>query len=367
MSGELVLVTGGTGFVGAHCIVQLLEAGYRVRTTVRSLSRADDVRELVRVGLAATSGADAGAGDAAPAAPPIRVDASADDIEVVAADLMSDDGWPEAVADARFVLHVASPFPVRQPKDENELIAPARDGVLRVLAAARDAGVRRVVQTSSFAAVGYGHAADHARSYTEEDWTDPDGPHVSAYVKSKTLAELAAWKFIDREGGDLELAVVNPVAIFGPALGRDFSSSIEILLGLLNGGVPAVPPGTQTGVDVRDVADLHLRAMTHPDAAGERFLAVAGDPITFHELAMLLRDRLGPNAKHVPTRVLPAWLVRAGALVNPELRAVAPQIGRSQGASHEKAVRVLGWKPRSTEDAIVASAESLVRLGLVKS
>jgi nucleoside-diphosphate-sugar epimerase len=264
------------------------------------------------------------------------------------------------------VLHVASPFPVRQPKDENELIVPARDGVLRVLRAARDAGVRRVVQTSSFAAIGYGHADDPKRPFTEEDWTDPTGPHVTAYAKSKTLAERAAWDFIEREGGDLGLADVNPVAIFGPALGRDFSSSIEILLGLLNGGVPAVPPGTTTGVDVRDVADLHLRAMTHRDAAGERFLAVAGDPISFHELAMLLRERLGTDAKHVPTRVLPAWLVRVGALFNTELRAITPQLRRSRGASHEKAERLLGWHPRTTEEAIVASAESLIRLGLVK-
>lgn len=351
MSGELVVVTGGTGFVGAHCIVQLLEAGHRVRTTVRSRSRAGEVRDLVRAGLAA-------AGVASPA----RVD----DVEVVPADLMHDEGWPEAVAGADFVLHVASPFPVRQPKDENELIVPARDGALRVLRAARAAGVRRVVQTSSFAAIGYGHPVDPGRPFTEEDWTNPDGPHVTPYVKSKTIAERAAWDFVEHADGDLELAVVNPVAIFGPALGRDFSSSIEILLGLLNGRVPAVPPGTTTGVDVRDVADLHVRAMTHPDAAGERFLAVAGDPITFHDLAVMLRDRLGADAKHVPTRVLPRWLVRAGALVNAELRAVAPQLRRSQGASHEKAERMLGWNPRSTDDAIVASAESLVRLGLVR-
>ncbi|HZW40737.1 MAG TPA: aldehyde reductase [Agromyces sp.] len=364
MSGELVVVTGGTGFVGAHCIVQLLDAGYRVRTTVRSLSRAGDVRELVRAGLTESSGD--GDDDGAATGTAVRAAASADDVEVVATDLLRDDGWPEAVAGASFVLHVASPFPVRQPKDENELIVPARDGVLRVLRASRAAGVRRLVQTSSFAAMGYGHEAEPDRPYTEEDWTDPDGPNVTPYAKSKTLAERAAWNFIDGEGGDLELAVVNPVAIFGPALGPDFSSSIEILLGLLNGRVPAVPPGTRTGVDVRDVADLHLRAMTHPDAAGERFLAVAGDPISFHDLAVLLRERLGDDAKHVPTRVLPGWLVRVGALVNAELRAVAPQLRRSQGASHAKAERMLGWTPRSTEDAIVASAESLVRLGLVK-
>lgn len=344
MSGELVVVTGGTGFVGAHCIVQLLEAGYRVRATVRSLSRAGEVRELARAG---------GAGAAA----------AADDIEVVAADLMHDDGWPEAVDGARYVLHVASPFPVRQPKDENELIAPARDGALRVLRAARDAGVQRVVQTSSFAAIGYGHAAEPGRPYTEADWTDPDGPDVTPYVKSKTIAELAAWGFVDREGGDLELAVVNPVPVFGPALGTNLSTSVELLLNFLNGRAPAVPPGTTTGVDVRDVAELHLRAMAHPDAAGERFLAVADDPITFRELALLLRDQLGTDAKHVPTRVLPRWLVRVGAMFNTELRAVLPQLRRSQSASHEKATRVLDWQPRSTEDAIVASAESLIRLG----
>ena len=220
------------------------------------------------------------------------------------------------------MLHVASPFPMRQPKDENELIEPARDGVLRVLRAARAAGVRRVVLTSSFAAIGY--RADPGRPFTEQDWTDLTLPHLTPYIKSKTIAEHAAWDFVDLEGDGLELAVVNPVPVFGPALGPSLSTSIEVLLGLLNGSAPAVPPGTTTGVDARDVADLHVRAMTHPDAAGERFIAVAGDPITFHDLAMLLRERLGADARRVPTRVLPRWLVRVGALVSPELRAIAP-------------------------------------------
>jgi len=342
MSGEIVLVTGGTGFIGAHCIVELLHAGYRVRTSIRSLERADDVRDMVRLG-----------------------EADPDGIEFVAADLAHDDGWPEALAGATSVLHVASPFPVRQPKDENELITPARDGVLRVLRAARAAGVRRVVQTSSFAAIGY--RSDPGRPFTEEDWTDLSLPYLTPYIKSKTIAERAAWDFVEGEGDGLELAVVNPVPVFGPVLGRDFSTSVELLRRLLNGRAPAVPPGTTTGVDVRDVADLHVRAMTHPDAAGERFIAVAGDPITFHGLAMLLRDRLGADAKRVPTRVLPRWLVQAGALVSPDLRAVVPQMRRVQGASHEKAERMLGWQPRPTEDAIVASAESLVRLGLVNA
>ena len=172
--------------------------------------------------------------------------------------------------------------------------------------------------------------------------------------------------FIAQDGGDLELTVVNPVPIFGPALGRELSTSVELLLRLLNGQVPAVPKGSTTGVDVRDVADLHLRAMTHPDAAGERFLAITGDPISLPDLAKLLRERLGADAKHVTTRVLPDWLVRVGALVSTELRAVVPRLHRSQGASSEKAQRVLGWRPRPLDEAIVASARSLVRLGLVE-
>ena len=339
---ELVTVTGGTGFVGAHCIVQLLAAGFRVRTTVRSLARADEVRDMVRSGGSDPAG-----------------------LEFIAADLTQDSGWPEAVAGAAYVLHVASPLPMRQPKDADELVGPARDGALRVLAAARDAGVRRVVLTSSMAAIGY--TRDPGRPFTEEDWTDLAFPNLTPYARSKTIAERAAWDFIANEGGGLELATVNPVPIFGPPLGPDLSTSVDLLLRLLNGRVPAVPPGTTTGVDVRDVADLHLRAMTHPDAAGQRFLAIAGDPITFHDLAMLLRDRLGASAKRVPTRVLPRWFVRVGALVSPELRAVAPQLDRHQGASHSKAERMLDWHPRSTEESIVASGEALVRLGLVKA
>jgi dihydroflavonol-4-reductase len=341
MSGELVLVTGGTGFVGAHCIVALLREGYRVRTTVRALDRAGQARDLVRAGGEDPTG-----------------------IEFVVADLMQDGGWLDAVDGTRYVLHVASPLPVRQPKDANELIEPAREGVLRVLRAARDTGVRRVVQTSSFAAIGYG--TDPGRPFTEADWTDLTAPHLTPYIQSKTLAERAAWEFIEREGAGLEFATVNPVVIFGPALGADFSTSIHVLLRLLNGKVPAVPPGTTTGVDVRDVADLHVLAMRHPDAAGERFLAVAGDPISFHDMAVLLRRHLGADARHVPTRTLPRWLVRAGAFVSPELRAIAPQLRRARGASHEKATRMLGWNPRTPQEAILASARSLLELGLVK-
>ncbi|MEV1129218.1 aldehyde reductase [Agromyces sp. NPDC049794] len=340
MPDELVLVTGGTGFIAAHCIVRLLGDGYRVRTTLRSLARADEVRALVRAG-----GAD-----------PTR-------LEYAQADLLHDDGWHAAVAGAAGVLHVASPYPVRQPKDENELIVPARDGALRVLRAARDTGVRRVVLTSSFAAVGYSSRPD--RPFTEADWTDPDAQGLSPYAKSKTIAELAAWDFIDREGGDLELSAVNPVGVFGPVLGDDLSSSIALLLVLLQGKVPAVPNGETSGVDVRDVADLHVRAMTHPDAAGERFLAVSGPPISFLDIARLLREELGDVAGRVPRFTIPDWVVRLGAGFNSDLRAIVPELGRSRHASGEKAQRMLDWQPRPRDEAIISSAESLIRLGLV--
>jgi nucleoside-diphosphate-sugar epimerase len=341
MSGELVLVTGGSGFIGAHCILQLLDAGYRVRTTVRSLDREPQVRAMLKVG-----GVDAGGA-----------------LSFAAADLMSDAGWIEAASGCDFVLHVASPFPLKVPKQEDELIVPAREGALRVLRAARDAGVKRVVLTSSFAAIGYGQKISD-RPFTEEDWTDVNEPGLGAYVKSKTLAERAAWDFVARE--PLELSVVNPVGVFGPVLGPDFSTSIEIVKRLMDGAVPGCPRLSFGVVDVRDVADLHLRAMTGPAAKGERFLAVAGDFMTMQEIAVVLRARMGDAARRVPTRVLPDWVLRLASLVDSSLGQIVPELGKFKNATNEKARRVLGWAPRSREDAIVATAESLVRLGLLR-
>lgn len=343
MSGELVLVTGGSGFIGAHCIIQLLQAGFRVRTTVRSLARETLVRAMLKEG-----GAD-----------------PKDELACVAADLNLDDGWRQAVAGCAFVLHVASPFPADAPANDDELIMPARDGTLRVLRAARDARVARVVLTSSFAAIGYGTAV-RERPFTEEDWTELDGAS-SAYVKSKTLAERAAWEFMAREGGDLQLCVVNPVAVFGPVLGADNSTSVQLVQRLLDGGMPGVPRLTFGVVDVRDVADLHLRAMTSAAARGERFIAVAGPFMTIREIAEVLRARMGAIAKRVPTRVLPNWLVRLAALRESAVKQIVPELGKIKSASGDKARRVLGWAPRSNEEAIVATAESLRRLGLLKS
>jgi nucleoside-diphosphate-sugar epimerase len=340
-----VLVTGGSGFIGSHSILQLLVAGHEVRTTVRNLNRESAVRAMLAEGGLADVG---------------------NRLSFVAADLESDAGWPEAVSGCEYVLHVASPFPPSVPDHEDDLIRPAREGALRVLRAARDAGVKRVVLTSSFAAIGYGHEQQD-RPFDETDWTDPGADDISAYVKSKTLAERAAWDFIAREGGSLELAVVNPVAVFGPVLGPDYATSVLLLQRLLDGEVPGCPHLSFGLVDGRDVVDLHLRAMTDPAAKGERFLAVAGDVMSILEVAKVLKAHMGAAAEKVPTRQLPDWVVRLAALRDPAIKLIVPELGKVRKASNEKAIRVLGWEPRSNEEAILATAQSLLRLGLLKT
>jgi nucleoside-diphosphate-sugar epimerase len=338
-----VLVTGGSGFIGAHAILQRLAAGHQVRTTVRSLKREGDVRAMLKVG-----GVEAG-----------------NRLSFIAADLEKDAGWREAVAGCEYVLHVASPLPPSVPRHEDELIVPAREGTLRVLRASRDAGVKRVVLTSSFAAIGYGYKS-RTIPFDETDWTDLDGEVVAPYQKSKTLAERAAWDFIAKEGGALELSVVNPVGVFGPVLGPDYSASILIVQRILDGALPGAPQLYFGVVDVRDVADLHIRAMTHPAANGERFLAVAGDFMSMLDIAKVLRARMGAVAEKAPTRQLPNWLVRIAALRDPAIKVILPELGKLKSATNEKARRLLGWIPRSNEESIVATAESLVRLGLLK-
>jgi len=338
-----VLVTGGSGFIGAHCILQLLDAGYQVRTTVRNLNREADVRAMLKQG-----GAEPG-----------------DRLSFFAADLTADAGWREAVAGCDYVLHVASPLPPSVPKNEDELIVPAREGTLRVLRAARDAGVKRVVVTSSFAAVGYGKKQQDA-PFNETDWTDPNGGDVLPYTKSKTLAERAAWDFIAKEGGKLEMSVINPVGVFGPVLGPDYSASILLVKRLLDGSLPGCPKLYFGIVDVRDLADLHLRAMTQPAANGERFIGAAGDFMSMLGIAKVLKSRMGAAAKRVPSRELPNWLVRIASLRDPAVKFILPELGKKKNATNDKARRVLGWAPRSNEEAIVATAESLVQLGLLK-
>lgn len=333
-----VLVTGGSGFIGSYCILALLAAGHTVRTTVRNLSREPAVRATL---------AQAG-------------EASLKRLSFFAADLENDAGWREAVAGCDYIMHVASPTLTQLPKNDDEMLIPAREGVLRVLRAARDAGVKRVVLTSAFGAVGYGHPPT-TRPFTEEDWTEINDT-VAPYQKSKTLSERAAWDFIAREGNGLELTAINPTGVLGPALGSDFSPSLGIIDRMLKGAMPAAPKFSHAFVDVRDVADLHLRAMTHPAANGERFLAAAPPCLSVLDIAKILRRRLGDRASRAPKREMPNWLMRLAARGNPAIRALLPQLGKTLDASSEKAQRVLGWKPMSIETSIVDTAESLLKL-----
>jgi nucleoside-diphosphate-sugar epimerase len=331
---ETVLVTGGSGFLGSWCVVELLQRGYAVRTTVRDASREPEVRASVG------SQVDAG-----------------EHLTVHEADLRSDDHWEKLVDGCDYVLHVASPFPPKQPKDPDELIVPARDGTLRVLRAALDSGVRRVVVTSSVAAIRGGHD-DASGALTEDDWTDLDHRRLTPYVRSKTIAERAAWD-LARERGALErLAVVNPGAILGPTLSEDHSFSLELVERLLN-GVPGSPRIGFSIVDVRDVADLEIRAMLAPEGGGERFLAVT-EFRWMAEVAAVLRDRLGEQAAKVPTRTLPNLAVRAMGLFDPGIRSIANQLGVRVELSSEKARRLLGWSPRPAEETIVDTARSLL-------
>jgi dihydroflavonol-4-reductase len=337
-----VLVTGGSGFIAAHCIIKLIEAGYHVKTTVRSLTREGEVREMLRHG-----GVEAG-----------------DKLSFVEADLSDDKGWVEAASGCTYVIHPASPTPLKGFKHEDEMIIPAREGVLRVLRVARDAGVKRVVLTSAFGAVGFGHKPGK-EPFTENDWT-PISDSTPAYQKSKTLSEMAAWDFIKNEGGGLELSTVNPVAVAGPILGADYSHSISIIQNMLYGKMPGCPRINTGFVDVRDVADLHLLAMTDPAANGERFLAIAGESLWMVDVAKILKRRLGDKAEKIKARNIPNWVIKMAGATDPVAKEISPMLDRNMNATSEKAQRLLGWKPRSAEDAIVATAESLFKFGIIK-
>ncbi|WEO77410.1 aldehyde reductase [Cryobacterium sp. SO2] len=342
MTQQRVLITGGSGFIAGHTILQALEAGHRVRTTVRSLGKEAGVRAVLT---------DAGMVDG-------------ENLSFVEADLLSDKGWADAVAGMDYVLHVASPVQPGHVENEDNLIVPAREGTLRVLRAARDAGVKRVVLTSAFHAVSWGHPHnDHV--FTEADWTVLDGPGVDAYGKSKTLSERAAWDFIASEGGEMELVTLLPVAVMGPVMGNDISGSNHIVQSMLNGAMPAFPHIFIPIVDVRDVASAHILAMTAADAAGQRFLISNGPAIELNDIGATIRAAVGGAAAQVPTRTIPNLVVRVAALFSARFRSTVPDLGYAKKTSNAKARRVLGWSPRGARGAIAAAAESMVRKGLV--
>jgi dihydroflavonol-4-reductase len=331
----LVLVTGGSGYIASFCIAHLIREGWQVRTTVRSLARADQVRATLA-----------------------SVIETVDRLSFVAADLNADAGWAEAAVGASYVLHVASPVVLPRPRPDHELVRPARDGTLRVLAAAKAAGVRRVVMTSSMAAICHGRGI-RSTPFTEDDWSDETNrADTSAYERAKTIAERAAWQWIETDGQGIELVAINPGLVLGPVLSRDYSLSIEVVKRLLDGSAPALPRFGWPLVDVRDVAALHVCAMTHPQAAGQRFIA-AGPFYWLEDIARTLRAGRPELARRVTTRGVPDWLVRAVALVDPMLRERAFELGRKRHVSAAKAKNLLGWSPRSNDEAILATADSL--------
>lgn len=344
MSQQRVLVTGGSGFIAGHCMLQLLEQGYHVRSTLRSLTQETTVRAVLQeAGM--TNG---------------------DRLQFVAADLLDDQGWAAAVADIDIVLHVASPVQPGHVEREDDVIIPAREGTLRVLRAARHAGVKRVVLTSAFHAVSWGHP-HNAHCFTERDWTVLDGPGVDAYGKSKTLAERAAWDFIAAEGGAMTLTTMLPVAVMGPVMGKHISGANHIIQRLLNGEMPALPKLYIPVVDVRDVARAHILAMTHANAAGERFLLSNGPALLLSDIGTLIKTALPDDSRRVPTRTIPNVVLRGLALFNPHLRAFVPDLGYAKQTSNEKARRVLDWTPRPPIDAIVAAAKSMVEKHLLRA
>lgn len=333
-----VFVSGGSGYIAGFLIKQLIDEGWMVHTSIRDLGK-----------------------EAA-----VRTSLGTDDnkLKFFAADLTSDKGWAEAMAGCSHVAHVASPFPPAAPKHEDELIVPARDGALRALRAAKEAGVSRFVLTSSMAAIAYGHgAADHI--VTEADWTDVNSPDAYPYVKSKTIAERAARDWIAAEGGTMEFVSVNPSLVLGPLQSGDFSTSLEAIKKLLEGSVPGLPNFGFGIVDVRDVADMHVRCLTAPDMAGERFIC-SGPFMTMSDIAKVLREGLGKQARKVPTRRLPNWAVRIAALFDPMVRQVLGELGNRRESPPVHAREKLGWIPRPAEESILDTARSMIALGIVK-
>lgn len=335
-----VLVTGASGFIGSHSVLALLEKGYTVRAAVRSQLRIEQLQALIKAH--------------SPNQP---------DIEYVIATLDSDEGWDNAVKGCESVLHLASPLPIKQPKDPNELIKPARDGALRVIAAANRGGVKRVVMTSSTAAVNGSRSTNQDYIYDEKDWTDLNDKTLTPYKQSKTIAEKAAWDFVNQDKS-IELTTICPSLVCGPALEAKVNSSLEVVKRMMDGSFPLIPPIGFGVVDVRDIADLHVLAMESPQAAGARFIGTSNF-MWMHEIAATLCNYFGDEAKKVPTRKAPGWFVRLLALGDSAINTIVPDLNQCRRVSNETSKRLLGWEPRTTDEAVISTAKSLLAYGLL--
>ncbi|MNK21080.1 3 beta-hydroxysteroid dehydrogenase/Delta 5--_4-isomerase [compost metagenome] len=338
---ETVLITGGSGFIASYCMITLLKNGFKVRASLRSLNKSELVKKMLKQGGINNF----------------------EDLSFVLADLGNEASWENAADGCQYVIHTASPTPFTNAKTEDDFVIPAVNGVLNVMRAAKRAGVKRFVLTSAFGAVGMG--TKKTTPYTEEDWTVLNDT-VAPYQKSKTISEKAAWDFIENEGNGMELSVVNPTAVAGPILADDFSHSIQNIKQMLEGQMKGCPKIISGYVDVRDVADLHFKAMIMPEAKGERFIAASGRGLSLLDVANILRDNLGEKANKVPTKELPNWVIKLIAVFNPKLKTVVPLLGMVKHASSEKAIKMLGWKPRPTKEAILATANSLFEMNVIK-
>src|SRR5260221_7188907 len=341
-TNQTVLVTGASGFIAIHCIIQLLEQGYQVRGTLRSMNRENELRNTL--------------------AKFVQAD---DRLSFVQADLLEDAGWADAVRGCDYVLHVASPFPFEEPKDENDLIRPAKEGTLRVLRAAADNDVKRVVVTSSIAAISVGHPREKTH-FDEKDWSLPDSLTIESYAKSKTLAESAAWEFMKNlpQGHPLELVVINRGYVLGSLPDAQQRASGELIQQLMSGKLPRLARIQFTGVDVRDVATAHITAMTMPEAAGKRFPCV-NQQFWISEAAEILNKHFAARGYKIRTVVMPSWLVRIVALFLTQIRPTLPSLDRETHIDTTLIRKILNWKPRSLEETLVDMAESMIELKLV--
>ena len=327
-----VLVTGASGFIAEHCIIELLKNGYSVKGSLRSMNREQEVRDAIKTG------------------------ASDENLEFCKLDLLEDDGWEDAMWDCDYLMHVASPFVIEDPKDENELIKPAKEGTLRALNAAKKAGIKRVVLTSSVAAVN-----SHMMSGTSDHttWTDINSKYVTPYQKSKTIAEKAAWDFYNNQDSDnrIELVVINPGGVMGPQLGNDLGgASTQIVSQLISGKFPMIPALSFPFIDVRDVAILHLKAMTTPEADGKRFIAAHSEPTWMYEVAEVLS---AAGYEKIKLKKAPSFMLKLIGLFDNKTKSLVPMLDKYVPCDNSQTVKILNWEPMPWEQAFIEHAKSI--------